>query len=184
MVRRSIPPRTMRDVWAEQAAGAPGEAPPHRRKAPLKPAEKALREFRPSIGLGIGRPLVAKPLEKTYKPKVYRRPREWAYVTKPFFAKMKEPLVDIFKDAEEVQILIDLGGFSRDEVSFGLKGGKYVVYGRHGEQEFEEEIDLPEWVDLDNVVESFKNNILDLVLPRKTKPAVKKMPPRKKRAKK
>lgn len=112
--------------------------------------------------------------EEAYRPSAYKKPKEWRYVTKPFFAKIKEPLIDIFKEAQEVQIIIDLGGFARDEVSFGLKNGKYTIHGKHGEQEFKEVIDLPKGVDLDNVVESFKNNILGLVLPRKTKPTVKK----------
>lgn len=132
---------------------------------------KALARERPAIRPSEYPHIISK--QKFY---VYKKPREWGYVTKPFFAKIKEPLVDVFKEAQEVQLIIDLGGFAKGEVNFGLKNGKYTVYGKHGEQEFKEEIDLPKGVDLGHVAESFKNNILGIILPRKTEPMVKKRP--------
>jgi len=98
------------------------------------------------------------------------RPREWRYITKPIFARVRQPLVDVFKQAKEVQIIIDLGGFTKGEVSFGLTGeGEYHITGKHGEQEFEEKIDLPEGVDIERVAENFNNGILELILPKKGK---------------
>lgn len=154
-----------------------------------------LRSIPPKTSTGSGRRLVRQPAIRTaysakiehlqkeikktaaYKPVrpvVQRKPREWRYVTKPFFSKIKEPLVDVFKEAQEIQIIIDMGGFTRGEFSFGLKEGKYTVYGKHEQQEFEEVIDLPEGADLDNIVESFKNNILTLVIPKETESSVNK----------
>lgn len=129
---------------------------------------------RTSYSVKIGYPSKKVKEPEPYKPSVYKKPREWQYVTKPFFTRLREPLIDVFKEAQEVQIIIDLGGFTRDEISFGLKNGKYTIYGKHGLQEFKEVIELPKEVDPDNIVESFKNNILEIVLPRKTKQVVKK----------
>lgn len=151
MPLRSIPPKT--------------STGPGRTRWPAKPVL-----LKPTVSLKWNQPLSKQIKEKKpYKSKPYKKPREWRYVTKPFFAKIKEPLIDVFKEAGEVQIIMDLGGFSRDEISFGLKDNKYIIYGKHGEQEFKKEINLPSEVDLDNVVENFRNNILGLVLARKVK---------------
>ncbi|MFH1336374.1 MAG: hypothetical protein ABII96_07630, partial [Candidatus Zixiibacteriota bacterium] len=42
-----------------------------------------------------------------------KKPRNWRFQTKPLFKKIRGPLVDVFHEAEEVLIVIDLGGFRR-----------------------------------------------------------------------
>ena len=116
--------------------------------------------------------------DKRFKLKVYRRPREWIYETKPIFKKIREPLVDVFKEAKEVKIIIDMGSFSRGEVNIGIKPDKYIIFAKHGEQEFKEEIDLPPDVDFEKMVEYFKNGILEITLPKKK---VKRKPVKKKK---
>ena len=88
-------------------------------------------------------------------------------MTKPIFKKIKEPLVDVFKEAKEVKIIIDLGSFSRGEIDIDIKPDKYVIFAKHGEQEFREEIDLPPDVDIEKTVENFKHGILEITLPKK-----------------
>ena len=105
--------------------------------------------------------------DRGFKPKVYRRPREWIYETKPIFKKVREPLVDVLKEATEVKIIIDLGSFSRGEVSLNMKPDKYIILAKHGEQEFEEEIELPPDVDIEKTTEYFKNGILEITFPKK-----------------
>ena len=100
------------------------------------------------------------------KHRVRRRPRTWIYETKPFFKKIKEPLVDVFKEAKEVRIIIDLGSFSRGEVEIDITPEKYVIFAKHGAQEFREEIELPPHVDIENTVEHFKSGILEITLPK------------------
>lgn len=96
-----------------------------------------------------------------------RTPKEWIYETKPVFKRVKEPLVDVFKEAEEVRIIIDLGSFRRGEIDIDIKPNKYIITAIHGKEVFKEEIALPEDVDIDNTEEHFKNGILELVLPKK-----------------
>ena len=104
---------------------------------------------------------------KGFKPKVQRRPRQWIYETKPIFKTVREPLVDVFKEAKEVKIIIDLGSFSRGEIDIDIKPDKYIIFAKHQEQEFREEIKLPPGVDIENTAESFKNGILEITLPKK-----------------
>ncbi len=102
-----------------------------------------------------------------FKRKVRRIPRQWIYETKPIFKKVREPLVDVFREAKEVKIIIDLGNFSRGEIDIDIKPDKYVIFAKHQEQEFREEIKLPPGVDIANTTEYFKNGILEITLPKK-----------------
>lgn len=86
--------------------------------------------------------------------------------------------MDVFKEAKEVKIIIDMGSFSRGEVNIGIKPDKYIIFSKHGEQEFKEEIDLPPDVDFEKMVEYFKNGILEITLPKKK---VKRKPVKKKK---
>ncbi len=102
-----------------------------------------------------------------YKGKVYKKPRQWQYITKPFFKRIKEPIVDVFKEAEEVQVIIDLGNFKKGELNFGLKNKKYFISGKHEDSEFSQEIHFPYDVDIEKMKEDFRNDILELILPKK-----------------
>ena len=129
-----------------------------------------IRSIPPITSLGAHRKVArSKKREKGegLKRKVQRKPRQWIYETKPIFKKVREPLVDVFKEAKEVKIIIDLGSFSRGEIDIDIKPDKYIIFARHQEQEFREEIALPPNVDIKNTAESFKNGILEITLPKK-----------------
>jgi HSP20 family molecular chaperone IbpA len=98
---------------------------------------------------------------------LFKKPRNWKFQTKPLFKKIKGPLVDVFHEAEEVLIVIDLGGFKRGDVSLSIKADRYSIFAKRGGQEFREEIVLPPEVDTERCVEHFKNGVLEIVLPRK-----------------
>ena len=98
---------------------------------------------------------------------LFKKPRNWKFQTKPLFKKIKGPLVDVFHEAEEVLIVIDLGGFRKEDVYLIIEAGRYSIVAKRGEQEFFEEITLPPEVDIERHVENFKNGVLEIVLPRK-----------------
>lgn len=161
---RSIPKKTMVDKWMEEKALAEGLG--GLLGIDLKPLLEAARQAKFKKYKYV-------PGEVSYKPRLFKKPREWGYVTKPFFKKIKEPLFDVFKEADEVDIIIDLGSFDRSEVFYGLKGNTYTITGKHQDYEFKEEIPLPMRVDINRMEEHYKNNILELVLPRKRENKVK-----------
>lgn len=99
------------------------------------------------------------------------RPREWRYQTRPFFKRVRGPLVDVFHEAEEVLIIVDLGGFTRGEISVNMSPRHYILEGRRGEQRFREVIDLPASVDVERSRERLVNGVLEIVLPRQKIPA-------------
>ena len=129
-----------------------------------------IRSIPPITSLGAHRKITdSKKREKSegLGRRVQRRPRQWIYETKPIFKKVREPLVDVFREAKEVKIIIDLGSFSRGEIGIDIKPDKYIIFAKHEEQEFREEIDLPPDVDIENTAEYFKNGILEITLPKK-----------------
>ncbi len=107
-----------------------------------------------------------------------RKLRQWRYQTRPSFKRVRGPLVDVFDEAEEVLIVVDLGGFTRGEVSLSMTPEQYILQAARGEQRFTELIDLPPNVDLEHSQERLVNGVLEIVLPRKTVPAQ----PRRRRA--
>ncbi len=105
--------------------------------------------------------------KKEFGVKVFKKPREWLYETKPVFKKIRGPLVDVFKEAEEVRIVIDLSGFKLGEVDIDIRPDRYIIKAFKQERTFREEVLFPKDVDTENVEERFRNGILELVLPRK-----------------
>jgi len=77
------------------------------------------------------------------------------------------PLVDVFHEAEEVLIVIDLGGFQRGDISLNIKPEEYSIVAKRGDQEFRETIALPQEVDIEKCSEYFRNGVLEIILPRK-----------------
>lgn len=98
------------------------------------------------------------------------RPRQWRYQTRPSFKRVRDPLVDVFNEAEEVLIVIDLGGFTRGEISLSLTPEHYVIQASRGGQGFREVIHLPPNVDVARAQERLVNGVLEIVLPRKKGP--------------
>lgn len=109
--------------------------------------------------------------EPVFSTGLFKKPRNWKFQTKPQFKTIKGPLVDVFHEAEEVLIVIDLGGFRKGDVSLILKAERYSILARRGDQEFREEITLPPEVDIEKCTENFKNGVLEIVLPRKKETA-------------
>lgn len=116
----------------------------------------------------FGRERASSPQPAKYSTGFFKKPRNWQFQTKPLFKKIKGPLVDVFHEADEVLIVIDLGGFRPGDVCLSMQADRYSIVAKRGEQEFHKEIELPQEVDIERCVEHFKNGVLEIVLPRKT----------------
>ena len=139
---RSIPPRTMSTVSRERRRGSGGSG---------------------SVGAS------SRSAEARITP--VKKPRQWRYQTRPFFKRVMGPLVGVFNEPEEVLIVIDLGGFTRGEVSLNMTPEHYVLQAARGEQRFTELIDLPPNVDVERSQERLVNGVLEIIFPRKKVPA-------------
>ncbi len=153
---RSIPPRTMRDVSQEL----------RNRKRGRSHLNIGLRlQF--SSGWHLRADKGQPSPETTFPTGAFKKPRNWRFQTKPLFKRIKRPLVDVFHEAEEVLIVIDLGGFRRGDISLNMTPERYTIYAKREGQEFREEIMLPPEVDIEKCVENFRNGVLEIILPRK-----------------
>ncbi|MBI2524993.1 MAG: Hsp20/alpha crystallin family protein [Candidatus Rokubacteria bacterium] len=68
-------------------------------------------------------------------------------------------------------IVVDLGGFTRGEISLSMTPEHYVLQATRGEQRFSERIELPPNVDAERFQERLTNGVLEIILPRKKVPA-------------
>jgi HSP20 family molecular chaperone IbpA len=161
-MKRSVPPRTMGDVSRLRGKRGPGS--------------KAIRLF-PNVGLAVNigkgspvRPVRTKPFDDPRFPTgLFTKPRNWRFQTKPLFKKIKGPLVDVFHEAEEVLIVIDLGGFRRGDIHLSMTPEEYSIVAKRGDHEFRDTIPLSTEVDIERSHEHFRNGVLEIVLPRRKK---------------
>lgn len=65
--------------------------------------------------------------EPPFRTGLFKKPRNWRFQTKPLFKKIKGPLVDVFNEAEEVLIVIDLGGLQRDDIELSIRPERYSI---------------------------------------------------------
>lgn len=133
---RGIPPRTMATVSREARRSRDGRRPG---------------------GTSAGQAPAAPPV---------KRLRQWRYQTLPSFKRVRGPLVDVFNEAEEVLIVVDLGGFTRGEVVLSMTAAHYTLEARRGDQWFREVINVPPNVDLGRARERLVNGVLEILLPR------------------
>ena len=158
---RGIPPLTMSGVSRARGLWSAG-----RRSAPRvnRASARATRPKGENVGIS--------PVKK---------PREWRYQTRPSFKRVRGPLVDVFNEAEEVLIVVDLGGFTRGEISLSMNPEHYILQAARGDQQFREIIDLPANVDVERSEERLLNGVLEIVLPRSVSEKCKHAPSRKKK---
>jgi HSP20 family molecular chaperone IbpA len=159
-MKRSIPPRTMGNVSRLQ----------RKRKSKGKVIQSP-SSFKLGLHLGMGQHVQPKRAkswpEHTFPTGLFRKPRNWKFQTKPLFKKINGPVVDVFHEAEEVLIVIDLGGFQRGDILLNMKPEEYSIVAKRGEQEFRETIALSQEVDIEKCSEYFRNGVLEIILPRK-----------------
>lgn len=160
-MKRSIPPKTMRDVSRLQ-------------NRPSSLGLGAALHVQISTGVDPPQPVPAgegipavRPFKARQAETGAAKTRDWQFQTKPKFKKIKGPLVDVFHEAEEVLVIIDLGGFARGDVTLQMQPDRYLICAERGGQKFSKEISLPAEVDTENCSENYRNGVLEIVLPRK-----------------
>lgn len=128
---------------------------------------KRLRGIPPSVR---GEQVVKRGLSfRTVKgEKPQRKP--WVFATKPKFARIeqvREPLVDIFEEADEINIILDVPGFKEEEIHWEVKDAILKLSAKTFGREWEESIALPEEVDTKNIKTKYQNAVLEITLIKK-----------------
>jgi HSP20 family protein len=73
----------------------------------------------------------------------------------------REPIVDIFEEAQRVQVIVELPGVDENEVSVALKGTTLTIKAGKGERKYKKEIDLEIPVKGEPKTQ-YKNGILEI----------------------
>ena len=81
----------------------------------------------------------------------------------PVVAEVREPLVDVFDEEQEIVIVAELPGVAEDEVHIEIQDD-ILSLETSGERKYAKEILLPEPVDAATLQKAYKNGILELRL--------------------
>ena len=83
----------------------------------------------------------------------------------PMVADVREPLVDVFEEDEEILVVAEIPGVSEEEIKIEVKGDVLCLE-TTGERKYEKEILLDGPADPNKMEKTFKNGILELRLKR------------------
>jgi HSP20 family protein len=81
----------------------------------------------------------------------------------PVVAEVREPLVDVFDEEQEIVVVAELPGVAEDEVRIEIQDD-ILSLETTGERKYAKEILLPEPVDAATLQKAYKNGILELRL--------------------
>jgi HSP20 family protein len=81
----------------------------------------------------------------------------------PVVAEVREPLVDLFDEEQEIVVVAELPGVAQDEVHIEIQDD-ILSLETTGERKYAKEILLPEQVDAATLQKAYKNGILELRL--------------------
>jgi HSP20 family protein len=132
---------------------------------------RRLRGIPPSVR---GEPVVTKGLSFTTVKGRGPQKKPWVFATKPKFARIeqfREPLMDVFDEADEINIILDVPGFKEEEIHWEIEDTILKLSAKTFGREWEESITLPEEVDEKNIQTKYQNAILEITLVKKEKSA-------------
>ena len=87
-------------------------------------------------------------------------------VPKEELDEVREPLVDVFEDKDAVKLYVELPGVEKDDIQLNVVGGHAEVKAKS----FYKQIALPTRdIEVDKVSANYKNGVLQVTIPKKTK---------------
>jgi HSP20 family protein len=78
--------------------------------------------------------------------------------------EVREPIVDVFDEGERLVIIAELPGVAEENIHLEVRGDVLVLTAEARGRTYAKEILLPEMVDPDSLVSSYKNGILETQL--------------------
>ncbi len=80
----------------------------------------------------------------------------------PVVEEVREPIVDVFDEADAILVVVELPGVSEDAVRTDVKGDILIVTAEEGQRKYSKEVLLPAVVDPETLSSVYKNGVLEL----------------------
>jgi len=80
----------------------------------------------------------------------------------PVVEEVREPIVDVFDEKDELLIVAELPGVEESDVNVEAKGDILTLSGERGEKKYNKEVLLPSKVDEKSLSSTYKNGILEI----------------------
>jgi len=78
----------------------------------------------------------------------------------------RQPLTDVFEDKESIKLYIELPGVEKTDIQLNVSQGQAEIKAKN----FYKTVDLPQAdIEVDKVVASYKNGVLEITVPKKKK---------------
>ena len=81
----------------------------------------------------------------------------------PVVADVREPLVDVFDEPDEIVLVVEMPGANEEDISVEVHGD-VLVLATTGERKYSREVLLPSPVDAADMQKTYRNGILELKL--------------------
>ncbi|WP_054845859.1 archaeal heat shock protein Hsp20 [Sulfuracidifex tepidarius] len=92
---------------------------------------------------------------------------------RPIVSDQIEPLVDVLEKGEEVKVVAEVPGISKDDVKLKIVGQKLVLYtSDSAPKKYYAEVELPAEVDENSAKANYKNGIVEITLKKKNPKAM------------
>ncbi|MUN29211.1 archaeal heat shock protein Hsp20 [Sulfuracidifex metallicus] len=92
---------------------------------------------------------------------------------KPIVSDQIEPLVDVLEKGDDIKVVAEVPGISKDDVKLKIVGQKLVLFtSDSAPKKYYAEVELPSEVDENSAKASYKNGIVEITLKKKNPKAM------------
>ncbi|MCY0850432.1 archaeal heat shock protein Hsp20 [Sulfuracidifex metallicus] len=92
---------------------------------------------------------------------------------KPIVSDQIEPLVDVLEKGDDIKVVAEVPGISKDDVKLKIVGQKLVIFtSDSAPKKYYAEVELPSEVDENSAKASYKNGIVEITLKKKNPKAM------------
>lgn len=84
----------------------------------------------------------------------------------PVVEEVREPLVDVFEEGEEVSVVAELPGVEEGGIQIDVEGDILTIAAQDGGRKYSKEVLLPASVEGSKMRSSYKNGVLEIRIPK------------------
>mgnify|MGYP001772525229 CR=1 FL=1 len=104
------------------------------------------------------------------KPKIEEFGNVKSYKGKPIISEEREPLVDVIEKGDEVRVVAEVPGVSKDQIKVKVTGKKVIIQAQGEDRKYYKEVELPAEVDEKSAKATYNNGVLQVTLKKKETP--------------